>query len=308
MAKSFGRRAAALAAVGVLTLSGCTIGEPSSASDDGRPVVLTTFTVVADLARVVAGDRLRVESLTKVGAEVHGYEPTPDDLRRAEGADLIVANGLGLERWFDQFTERLDVPRVTLSEGVEPIAIAGDAYEGLPNPHAWMSPVNAQIYVANLATAFADLDPAHASDYAANATAYSEQLQSIQDELVTELGALPPDQRALVTCEGAFSYLARDTGLTEAYIWPVNAEQQATPQRVAATVDAVRDGNIPAVFCESTVSSEAMEQVAREAGSTFAGTLYVDSLSAGDGPVPTYLDLLRHDADIIVAGLTGAGS
>jgi len=292
--------------LGAATLSGCTIGEPSTASPDGRPTVLTTFTVLADMAQNVAGPHLRVQSLTRVGAEIHGYEPTPDDVRRAEGADLILDNGLNLEAWFGQFVERLDVPHVVVSEGIEPVSISEDEYEGLPNPHAWMSPVNAQIYVDNIADAFADLDPEHADEYAANAAAYNVELQGIQQELVTELAALPPTQRALVTCEGAFSYLTRDAGLEEAYIWAVNAEQQSTPQKVAATIEFVRDNDVPAVFCESTVSADSMQQVAREAGSTFGGTLYVDSLSEADGPVPTYVDLLRHDTETIVAGLTGA--
>jgi len=270
--------------------------------------VLTTFTVLADMAQNVAGDHLRVQSLTKVGAEIHGYEPTPDDVRRAEGADLILDNGLNLEVWFAQFVERLDVPHVVLSDGIDPLAIAEDDYAGKPNPHAWMSPVNALIYVDNIAEAFGDLDPAHAAEYDANAAAYKLQLQGIQDDLVTELGSLPPNQRSLVTCEGAFSYLTRDAGLQEAYIWAVNAEQQATPQKVAATIAFVEDNDVPAVFCESTVSGDPMRQVAREAGSAYGGTLYVDSLSGPDGPVPTYVDLLRHDVSTIVTGLTGASS
>ena len=109
-----------------------------------------------------------------------------------------------------------------------------------------------------------------------------------------------------MTCEGAFSYLARDVGLEEQYLWAVNAEQQATPRRVAAVTDLVAERGVPAVFCESTVSDEAMQQVAAATGAAFGGTLYVDSLSAPDGPVPTYLERVQHDVDLVVAGLTGA--
>ncbi len=294
--------------VAVLAFSACSAGPSGEveAAGDARPVVLTTFTVLADMAKQVAGDELRVESITKVGAEIHGYEPTPGDIRRAQDADLILDNGLNLESWFAQFVERLDVPHVVVSEGVEELSITEDAYEGLPNPHAWMSPLNAQIYVTNMAKAFSDLDPGHAADYAANAATYSQEIQLVQDELVTRLESLPETQRALVTCEGAFSYLTRDVGLQEAYIWAVNAEQQATPQKIADTIDFVSRNKVPAVFCESTVSADAMKQVAREAGAAFAGVLYVDSLSEPAGPVPSYLELLRYDADTIIAGLTGA--
>lgn len=299
--------AAALTALVMLGLAGCASdGMRGAAGEDDRPVVLTTFTVLADMARNVAGDHLRVESITKFGAEIHGYEPTPGDIRVASDAALILDNGLNLEAWFAQFVESADAPHVVVSDGVDVIDISADAYAGKPNPHAWMSPLNAQIYVDNMVEAFSELDPAHADDFAANGDAYKAQIQEVQDELATALAPLPEDHRALVSCEGAFSYLARDAGLTEAYIWPVNAEQQATPQQIAATIRFVEDNDVPAVFCESTVSDRAMQQVVEATDAAFGGILYVDSLSEPDGPVPTYLDLLRHDADTIVAGLTGS--
>ncbi|MDH3020069.1 metal ABC transporter substrate-binding protein [Gordonia alkanivorans] len=291
----------ALIAVLCTVISGCTL---SSRLPDEK-VVLTTFTVLADIASNVAGDRLRVESITKPGAEIHGYEPTPGDVRRTATASLVVDNGLNLEAWFGQFVDGLDVKHIVASEGVDPIDIASDAYAGKPNPHAWMSPVNVGIYVDNLVEAFTDLDPEGAEIFAANGAAYKRQLQQVQTDLVAALDRLPPNERALVTCEGAFSYLARDAGLTERYIWPVNAEQQATPQQVAATIDFVRTNRVPAVFCESTVPDAAMQQVVGATDARFGGTLYVDSLSEADGPVPTYLDLIRHDARTIVSGLTG---
>lgn len=287
-------------------LASCAVAGTEANVDDDRPVVLTTFTVLADIAENVGGGHVRVESITKVGAEIHGYEPTPGDVRRAADADLILDNGLGLEAWFERFVARLDVPHVVVSEGVEVISIAADAYQGQANPHAWMSPLNVQIYVDNVVEAFAELDPDNADEYGENGEVYKVELQEVQDELVTALQVLPNSQRAVVTCEGAFSYLARDAGLREAYIWPVNAEQQATPQQVAATIEFVRVNDVPAVFCESTVSDTPMQQVVRQTGTRFGGVLYVDSLSDDDGPVPTYLDLIRHDTETIVAGLAGA--
>ncbi|MDO3649910.1 metal ABC transporter substrate-binding protein [Nocardia mangyaensis] len=277
-----------------------------AAQDDDRKVVLTTFTVLADMARNVAGEHLRVESITKVGAEIHGYEPTPGDVKKAAKADLILDNGLNLEAWFAQFVADLDVPHAVVSEGIAPMDIGEDAYRGKPNPHAWMSPVNAQIYVDNMARAFSDLDPGNAEAYRANAEAYKTQLGAVHDDLVSAVSVLPADQRALVTCEGAFSYLARDAGLTEKYIWPVNAEQQATPQQIGSVIDFVRQRGVPAVFCESTVSDAPMQRVVEATSARFGGVLYVDSLSEADGPVPTYLDLIRHDATTIATALAGA--
>ena len=297
---------AALVALLLAAVAGC--GTSAAGTDDERPVVVTTFTVLADIAQNVAGEHLRVESITKAGAEIHGYEPTPGDIRRASDADLIVDNGLGLESWFAQFVEDIDVPHVTVSDGVTPIPIAADAYAGRPNPHAWMSPLNAAVYVDNMVTAFGELDPAHTADFAANGEKYSAQLEQVQQELTAALGGLPANERALVSCEGAFSYLTRDAGLTEQYIWPVNAEQQATPQQITGAIEFVKDNQVPAVFCESTVSDKPMLQVVDATGATYGGVLYVDSLSEADGPVPTYLDLLRYDTDTIIAGLTGTGS
>ncbi|MEB3266381.1 MAG: metal ABC transporter substrate-binding protein [Cyanobacteriota bacterium] len=273
---------------------------------DGRPLVVTTFTVLADMARQVAGDRLRVHSITRIGAEVHGYEPSPADIKAAEGAALIVANGLGLERWATRFLAAAGaVPTVTLSEGITPLPISDDAAAGQPNPHAWMSPRRAQIYVDRLVEAFSQLDPVGAGQYSANGTAYKARLAQLDTDLRQTVAQLPLAHRLLVTCEGAFSYLARDYGLQEAYLWPVNGERQITPRRMARLIDTVQGRRVPAVFCESTVSDGAMRQVARAGGARFGGTFYVDSLSGPEGPAPTLLDLQRHNVTLIMKGLSG---
>lgn len=278
----------------------------NGSADDDRPTVLTTFTVLADIAGAVAGEHLRVESIIDVGVEVHGYDPTPADIRRANRADLIIDHGMGLEAWFAQFMNDVDAPRIVISDGIEPISIDADARELIPNPHTWMSPRNVILYVDAMVAAFSDLSPEHAADFQANGEAYKSELEALYQELVTGLASVPEAQRVLVSCEGAFSYLARDAGLEEIYIWPVNAERQATPQQVAAAIDAVQERSIPAVFCESTVDDGPMYQVVSATDANHGGILYVDSLSEAAGPVPSYLDLIRHDIEVIVAGLQGS--
>ncbi|MDA0267985.1 MAG: zinc ABC transporter substrate-binding protein, partial [Cyanobacteria bacterium] len=157
----------------------------------------------------------------------------------------------------------------------------------------------------NIRQAFVELDPDNADTYNANAAAYSEEIRAIDQQLRTDLAQLPEDQRYLVSCEGAFSYLARDYGLTEIYMWPINAEQQATPKQVQGVIEQVKASAVPTVFCESTVSDEGQREVAKATGANFGGNLYVDSLSTADGPVPTFLDLLAYDARTIAAGLLG---
>ena len=271
---------------------------------DGKPfTVVTTFTVIADMAQNVAGDDATVLSITKPGAEIHDYEPTPQDLVKAQQADLVLWNGLNLERWFERlFANVKDVPSVVVSEGVEPMSIHGGEYDGKPNPHAWMSVSNAKIYVKNIEAALAKHDPAHAENYHKNAAAYLAKLEAMDAKLKEDVAKIPEAQRWLVSSEGAFSYLARDLGFKEAYLWPINAEQQGTPQQVSALIETVRANKIPVVFSESTISDKPAKQVAKESGAKYGGVLYVDSLSAADGPVPTYLDLLKVTTDTVING------
>ena len=279
-------------------------GLPAMA-DGEKLKVVTTFTVIADMAQNVAGDAADVVSITKPGAEIHGYQPTPGDLVRAQGADLILWNGLNLEVWFEQFFQNLsDVPAAVISDGVEPISISGGAYDGKPNPHGWMALSSALIYVDNIRDAMSSADPANAAVYAANAESYKAQIADTIGPLRDAALALPEDRRWLVTSEGAFSYLARDFGLNEAFLWSINADAQGTPQQVRKVIDLVREHAIPVVFSESTVSDKPARQVARETGAAYGGVLYVDSLSPPDGPVPTYLDLLRVTSETILKGLS----
>ncbi len=265
--------------------------------------VVTTFTVIQDIAQNVAGDAATVESITKPGAEIHEYEPTPKDIVKAQSADLILWNGLNLERWFERFFQNIkDKPAVVVTEGITPLSIYEGPYKDAPNPHAWMSPSNALIYVENIKNALVKYDPQNADTYQKNAAAYAEKIKQLDKPLREKLAQIPTDQRWLVTSEGAFSYLAKDYDLKEGYLWPINAEQQGTPQQVRKLIDLVKKNHIPVVFSESTVSAKPAQQVAKESGAKYGGVLYVDSLSAADGPVPTYIDLLNVTVSTIVKG------
>ncbi len=276
---------------------------PAGAAQPKKRIV-TTFTIIQDMAQNVAGDAAIVESITKPGAEIHGYEPTPQDIVKAQQADLVLWNGLNLERWFEKFFGNLKgVPRAVLTEGIEPIGIEEGPYTGKPNPHSWMSPRNAAIYVENIRRALVQLDPAHAATYNANAAAYAAKFVAIEETVRAELAVIPEGQRWLVTSEGAFPYLARNFGLRELFLWAVNADQQGTPQQVRKVIDGVRAHHIPVVFSESTVSDKPARQVAKETGARYGGVLYVDSLTDASGPAPTFLKLMESNARTIVRGL-----
>lgn len=265
--------------------------------------VVTTFTVIQDIAQNVAGNAATVESITKPGAEIHEYEPTPKDIVKAQSADLILWNGLNLERWFERFFQNIkDKPAVVVSEGIQPLSIYEGPYKDAPNPHAWMSPSNALIYIENIKNALVKYDPQNAAVYEKNAADYAQKIKQLDEPLRAKLAQIPEAQRWLVTSEGAFSYLAKDYNLKEGYLWPINAEQQGTPQQVRKVIDLVRKNNIPVVFSESTISAKPAQQVAKESGAKYGGVLYVDSLSAKKGPVPTYIDLLNVTVSTIVKG------
>ena len=265
--------------------------------------VVTTFTVIQDIAHNVAGNAATVESLTKPGAEIHEYEPTPKDIVKAQSADLILWNGLNLERWFERFFQNVkDKPAVVVTEGIQPLSIYEGPYKDAPNPHAWMSPSNALIYIENIKNALVKYDPQNAAVYEKNAADYAQKIKQLDEPLRAKLAQIPEEQRWLVTSEGAFSYLAKDYNLKEGYLWPINAEQQGSPQQVRKVIDLVRKNNIPVVFSESTISAKPAQQVAKESGAKYGGILYVDSLSAKEGPVPTYIDLLNVTVSTIVKG------
>ena len=265
--------------------------------------VITTFTIIQDIAQNVGGDAVIVESITKPGAEIHDYQPTPKDIVKAQNAELILWNGLNLERWFERFFQSLrNVPSVVVTDGITPLSIYEGDYEGMPNPHAWMSPNNALIYIDNIRQAFIQYDPENAEIYNANAKQYAEKIEALDAPLREKLNQIPKENRWLVTSEGAFGYLAQDYNLKEAYLWPINADEEGSPQQVKRLIDTIRKHQIPVLFSESTISDKPAKQVAKETGAEYGGVLYVDSLSTEDGPVPTYIDLLETTVETIVKG------
>ncbi len=275
---------------------------PSPAAKPFR--VITTFTVIRDIAQNVAGTAAIVDSITKPGAEIHDYQPTPGDIVKAQSANLVIWNGLNLERWFERFFDNVkNVPSVVVTDGIEPLGIRAGPYTGKPNPHAWMSPSNAVRYVENIRAALVKHDPGNAETYNRNAAEYTQRITALDAPLRARFAALPEDRRWLVTSEGAFSYLARDYGLKELYLWPINADEQGTPQQVRRVIDEIRRNKIPVLFSESTISDKAAKQVAKETGARYGGVLYVDSLSEAGGPVPTFLDLLKVTVETIVKGV-----
>ena len=284
-----------------LTTNSCK--RTSFEKETNKEVILASFTVLADIIENVAKDEFVVKSITKPGVEVHGYQPTPSDLIKASKAFVFIDNGFGFELWAEKFVSNLQIKRVTISNRLEPIFISEDFYKGKPNPHAWISPKRGMIYVDVIVDSLSELKPSEAESFKNNGQIYKNKIAKIDKEFSLFINNLEKNNRYLVTCEGAFSYLTNDYGLKEAYLWPVNAESQITPKRMARTISLVKNKKIPSVFCESTVSNESQMVVASETGVKFGGDLIVDSLSQDNESANTYLKMLQHNLTLIKKGL-----
>lgn len=272
---------------------------------DNKLKIVTTFSVIEDMVKNIVGPHADVVSITKRGAEIHGYRPTPRDIMETLDADIVFSNGLNLEAWFDQFIRHIgNVPNVTLTQGLEPIYVSEERGSDMANPHAWMSLNNAELYVQNIVNGLSQVDPFRSETYQQNGDAYIKALSASIDPLKAKLAQIDEAKRWLVTCEGAFGYLAKDLGLGELYIWPMNADQNGTPSQMRHVIETVRDHDIPVVFCESTISTEPALQIARETGARFGGVLYVDTLTDKEGPAATYKDLMVTTITRIVDELT----
>ena len=286
-------------------------GQPGEANAEELPVVLTSFSVLEDMTAAVGGDLVDTRSITPPGAEVHEYSPTPGDLRDTAEANLILFNGLGLEAWYEQFLTQTSAEVLMVSDSVDALPVTrlpGEASAAedpeLPvNPHAWMSPAQAMIYVDNIEAALSELSPEDADAFARNAEDYRAEIQQVWDRAAERLEPLRATGEVhLVTCEGAFSYLAQDLELSEHYLWPLNAEDQGSPQQVEAQIRYVAEHEVPTIFCESTVNDSAQQQVAASTGAQLSEPLHVDSVTEAEGPAPSYLELLEHDLDLIIEG------
>ena len=271
----------------------------SEVDKSNKKLLLVSFTVLEDIVKNIVGEEFNVKSITKPGMEVHGYQTTPSDLIKGSRAEVFIDNGFGFELWAEKFVSNLKVKRITMANNLKPLFIGEDAYKGKPNPHAWISPKRGIIYVDTLSRALSELKPQSKTVFKRNAEIYKNKLLEIDEDFSLFLNTLKKNQKYLVSCEGAFTYLTNDYGLKEAYLWPVNAESQITPKRMAKVINLVKTNDIPAVFCESTVSSESQLAVARETGAKFGGNFFVDSLSEKNGPASSYIDLLNHNLNLI---------
>ncbi|QIT54334.1 zinc ABC transporter solute-binding protein [Aquisalimonas sp. 2447] len=289
----------------VLVLLALTIAlSPAAVVGDDRPRVAVTFSVLADLARDIAGEDAQVTSLTPVGAEVHEWELTARNFAALEDADIVFYNGYNLEQWMGQVraTTGGDTPILAVAQRSEwstlPI-VTGDM-EGAPDPHLWMDPRAAAAYARVMAEALAELVPEKADAFHERADALEADLKALHQELTETLKAIPEDDRTLVTSEAAFLYFADAYGFEHTGIWGTNSEEEGTPRQVAEVTDFIRERQPRSLFWESTISDRHVRGISGDTGIPYHGPLYVDSLSAPDGDAGTYTAMMRYNARMLV--------
>jgi zinc/manganese transport system substrate-binding protein len=307
-------------AASLLTLGGF-VSTASAADLD----VVASFSIIADFAKNVGGDRVEVATLVGPDGDAHVYEPRPADAAALEKANVVLVNGLELEGFMKRLIETsgTKAPVVELTKGIEPLkaeeeehhhdekAEAGHDHEGHHHhgefdPHAWQSIPNAEIYVKNIADAFCEADKAGCATYTANAEAYLAKLAALQTEVKAAIEALPADKRTIITSHDAFGYFAHEYGLK--FIAPegVSTEAEASAADVAKLVDQVKEDKASAIFVENITNPRLIEQIAAETGLKVGGTLYSDALSGEDGPASTYIDMFHHNVETIRAAVLGS--
>jgi zinc/manganese transport system substrate-binding protein len=291
--------------------------------------VVASFSILADLIAQVGGERVAVSALVGANADAHEFQPTPSDVRRLAGARLVVVNGMGFEGWMDRLARNANYKGTVsvASEGVKqrlerddgPQRDAagghrhghgdkhghggGDGGGGQIDPHAWQNPMNAAIYVRNIAAALSALDPAGAADYQRNARRYQAELSALDDWARSRLATIAADRRVVITSHDAFGYFADHYGVRFLAPQGVSTDSQPGARAVGMLVRQIRQQRIKAVFVENMTNPALLAQLARDTGVSPGAPLYADALSAGDGPAPTYLRMMRYNVDRLMEGL-----
>ena len=297
-----GRTAAWLAACVLLVSLGLSVG---AANGEEPPLAVATISILADFVRAVAGERLEVVSIVHVGGDPHTYEPVPSDARRIADADLVVRNGLGLERWLDRLIATNAKTRVvTVTEGLVPLVQADGDYEGHPDPHLWMDPRLAAAYVRNIEAALAERYPQHATEFAENARSYAERLEVLDRDIAHELSGIGEERRKLVTTHDAFRYFGRRYGVeVVATIWGISTEREPSAREIRSIVDGIREHGVRSVFVETTVNPALMLRIAEETGIQIGAPLYGDSVGPPGSGADTYVGMMRANASAVAEGL-----
>jgi manganese transport system substrate-binding protein len=303
------KKAASLILAGVLLAAsaGC-----SSGKDESEKVeVVTTYSIIYDLVKNVGGDKVEVHSMVPIGSNPHEYDPLPEDVLKTTDADVVFYNGLNLEEgnsWFKKLLKTADkggkdAPVYRVSEGVKAIHLESKGLEEEPDPHAWMNINNGIIYVENIRDALIKEDPDNKKYYEQNAEKYISELKELHDETLSEIAKIPEEKRVLITSEGAFKYFGEAYNMNTAYVWEINSENQGTPQQIKSLVDFIKQGNVSALFVETSVDPRSMETVSKETGVPIKGKVFTDSLGKPGEDGDSYKEMMEWNTKTVIKGI-----
>ena len=310
--QNFSSKLLHLLRVNAILLSGMLLMLPSVRAAEALPVV-ASFSILGDLVSRVGGERVQVSSLVGPGSDAHVYQPTPADAKRLAQARLVVVNGLGFEGWINRLIKSSGYKGsvVVASKGSQLLdrqpAKGGTHgkhhHHGDRDPHAWQDVRNAMQYVETIAQALSEVDPEGKPHYTENARRYQDELAALDGEIKAKFQALAPERRSVVTPHDAFAYFARAYGVRFVAPRGVSNESEPSAADVARVIQLVKKENIPAVFMENISDARLIERIRKESGARIGGTLYSDSLTGSGGPAQSYVAMMRHNAETLLAAL-----
>jgi len=293
----------------LLTVAACG-GSPNSSAT--APInayqVITTTSIFADLAKMALGDAAHIESIVPAGADVHTFEPSPSDVEKIQSADLIIANGLGLDGWIQSLIDAAgtgEADMLLLGEGLDQengwVYLSNAETPGTFDPHIWLDPKGAALYVQRIADHVSRNAPDLAQRIAATSADGITKISAIDADLAVDFAAIDPDQRKIVTMHDAFGYFARAYKIKIVGVAVASPGQDPSAQEIRALIDAICSAGVTALFSEVQLPSKVLDQIAAETGATVLQDLYSDALGAS--PADSYLGVMRTNADAILGAM-----
>lgn len=306
------RRTCCIVGLACLVLAGCGPSNPGGATQpDGKIRVVCTTTMIADLARQIAGEHADVIGIMRVGEDPHVYEVRPRDAQQVAAAQLVLLNGLHLESTLLHVIEnsaRGKVVALAEDPRIEPLSgqRSADGKAAAPDPHCWFNVQYFRVYAQRACDGLCDVDPAHADDYRRRTEDYLNELNQLHAWVLQQVADVPRQQRVIVTSHDAFAYFGRAYEIEVHAVIGISTEQQPKPQDVMRLEQLVRDRGVKALFIETSVSktlNELVERIASKTEARIGGTLYSDSLGPPESEAGTYVGMVRHNTRTVIEAL-----
>ena len=297
--------------VAIVGLAACSSQKSSSDSSSSKLNVVATNSIIADITKNIAGDKINLHSIVPGGQEPHEYEPLPEDIKKTSKADLIFYNGINLETggnaWFTKLVENAQKKEnkdyYAVSEGVDVIYLEGQNEKGKEDPHAWLNLENGIIYAQNIAKRLIEKDPDNKATYEKNLKAYVEKLTALDKEAKEKFNNIPEEKKMIVTSEGCFKYFSKAYNVPSAYIWEINTEEEGTPDQIKSLVEKLRKTKVPSLFVESSVDDRPMKTVSKDTNIPIYAKIFTDSIAEKGEDGDSYYSMMKYNLDKISEGL-----